>query len=716
MFSKQDHFLIFAVQLYNLIKIFCLTSKPCPMITSNNKTRLYFLISVILVTVFNSCDEPKKKDVASDALSSHIDTTVSPAQDFFLYANGKWFKQNPIPASEQSNGLWQMIQDTINSQIRQVCVKAAATTEAPKGSNKQKIGDFYNTGMDSVALNKAGLSSLKGELDKIDAVKDLQGLLREAAHIHAVSASPIFGFYVGQDDRISSKNAVFLAQSGLSLPDRSFYFDNDAQAQMIRVKFQAHIANMFKIMGYDEALATKTAENLVKLETAIAKTSRKREDTRDPLKNYNKMTVDKLQQTTPNIDWKVFFESAGLNKVDTVIVGQPEFLTAVNGYLKEFPLDDWKNYLKFQLLRGLARNLDDKTFQESFNFYSTTLIGVKEPKPRWKRVVEQTNSGLGELIGQVYVDEYLPKGTKEKLVEIGQNIRTVYAGHIKALDWMSEDTKTKAIKKLNSVIFKVGYPDQWKDLSALVVDRNSYVRNVMNANQWEFNYMVAKYGKPVDRKEWGMEPQTYNAYYNPSNNEIVVPGCNILVPGYEGRMADDAILYSVIGGSTFGHEITHGFDDQGCKYDEFGNLNNWWTKEDSTRFYAKTKMIVHQFNNFIAVDSLHINGELTQGENIADLGGIIMGYEAFKKTAQFKNKEIIGGLNPDQRFFLGYGLAWMINERPEAVANQVRSNEHSPAKFRVLGPLSNMPEFYATFGIKQGDAMWRADSVRVKIW
>jgi len=284
------------------------------------------------------------------------------------------------------------------------------------------------------------------------------------------------------------------------------------------------------------------------------------------------------------------------------------------------------------------------------------------------------------------------------------------------LDWMSEATKVKALKKLNAIIMKVGYPDKWKDLSAMQIDRSSFVRNVMSANRWEFEYMVSKYGKPVDRTEWDMEPQTYNAYYNPSNNEIVVPGCNIIVSGYEHTLADDAILYSVIGGSTFGHEITHGFDDQGSKYDEFGNLNDWWTSEDSAKFYAKTKMIVKQFDDYVAVDSLHINGELTQGENIADLGGIMMGYEAFKKTDQYQNHKIIAGLTPDQRFFLGYALAWMVNERPEAIANQVRSNEHSPAKFRVIGPLTDMPEFYSTFGIKQGDPMWRADSVRVKIW
>jgi putative endopeptidase len=287
---------------------------------------------------------------------------------------------------------------------------------------------------------------------------------------------------------------------------------------------------------------------------------------------------------------------------------------------------------------------------------------------------------------------------------------------MKKLDWMSEATKKKAIEKLNSVIMKVGYPDKWKDLSSMQIDRSSYVKNVMNANKWEFNYDIAKYGKPVDRTEWNMEPQTYNAYYNPSNNEIVVPGCNIIVPGYERKLADDALLYSVIGGSTFGHEITHGFDDQGSKYDEKGNLHNWWTPEDSTRFYAKTGMIVRQFNNYIAVDSLHINGSLTQGENIADLGGIVMGYEAFKKTSQYKNKEMIAGLNPDQRFFLGYALAWMVNERPEAIANQIKSNEHSPAKYRVLGPLTNMPEFFSTFGIKKGDALWKPDSLMVKIW
>ena len=680
------------------------------------KNHLFKLSFILVAAIIVSCTNATKKEQTVDALVSHIDSTVKPGDDFFLFANGKWFKEHPIPASEQNNGLWQLIQDTIDAQIKDICESSAALKNAPKGSAKQKIGDFFYTGMDSISLNRKGITDLKADLNKIDEIKDINGVLKEAAYIHVVSGSPLFGFWVTQDDRISSKNAIFFSQGGLSLPDRTYYVDMDPRNVMVREKFVAHAKNMFRIMGQDEITAKKSAEQLMKLETSLAKAARKREDTRDPLKNYNKISFKQFTAATQNINWPLFIEGVGLHNVDTVIVGQPEFLKALNGYLKSFSLDDWKNYLKFHFLSGLSSYVDDKSYNEMFNFYLSVLRGVKEPKPRWKRVVMQTDGSLGELIGQVYVNEYLPKGTKEKLLEIGNAIKSVYTEHMKTLDWMSEDTKKKAIEKLNAVIMKVGYPDKWKDLSTMQIDRSSYVQNVMNANKWEFNYMIHKYGQPVDRTEWNMEPQTYNAYYNPSNNEIVVPGCNIIVPGYERKLADDALLYSVIGGSTFGHEITHGFDDQGSKYDKNGNLHNWWTAEDSTRFYKKIGMIVKQFDGYIAVDSLHINGSLTQGENIADLGGIVMGYEAFKKTSQYKNKEIIAGLNPDQRFFLGYALAWMVNERPEAIANQIKSNEHSPAKFRVLGPLTNMPEFYQTFGIKKGDPIWRPDSLRVKIW
>lgn len=675
----------------------------------------FFLGFLTLLVIGISC-QPSGKETAIDPLASHIDSTIRPGDDFFLYANGKWFKENPIAPSEQSAGIWQVIQDTINAQVLKICRSSAEEKNAPKGSNKQKIGDFYFSGMDSVQLNKAGISAIQKYLDQMDAITNGDQLASMASFVHRSSGSPLFAFGVYQDSKISSKMAVHVWQGGLSLPDRSYYFDKDDRAVMIRTKLEEHLVNTFKLLKYDEVKAKEAAANIMKLETALATHSRKKEDTRDPHKNYNKLAYKQLMESTPNFNWAVFMQESGLPALDTVIVGQPEFIAGLNDNLKKFPLEDWKNYLKYHFTRGLASYLDDATYQEMFNFYSKTIRGIEQPKPRWKRVVEQTDGYLGELIGQVYVNEYLPKGTKKKLVEIGNAVKSVYAERIKNLDWMSETTKEKALAKLSSMIMKVGYPDKWKDLSSLEISRASYAENAVNSNIWHSKYMISKYGKPVDRTEWEMQPQNYNAYYNPSNNELVVPGCNIIVPGYERELADDAILYAIIGGSTFGHEMTHGFDDQGSKFDAHGNLNNWWTKEDSIKFYSKTDMIVEQFNQYIPVDSLHINGSLTQGENIADLGGLIMGYEAFKKTDQYKNNQIIAGLNPDQRFFLGYALAWMVNMRPEALANQVKSDEHSPAKYRVIGTLSNVPEFYKAFGIKEGDKMWRPDSMIVRIW
>ncbi|MBC8004305.1 MAG: M13 family metallopeptidase [Verrucomicrobia bacterium] len=676
---------------------------------------LIFSGLLILLGVFFSC-QPSKKSEVKDALASHIDSTVNPGDDFFLYANGRWFKENPIAPSEQSAGIWQVIQDTINSQILKICKSSAAEVNQEQGSNKQKIGDFYFTGMDSVQLNKAGISSIQKYLDQIDAIHDYSTLASMASFVHRSSGAPMFIFGVWQDSKISSKNAVQVWQGGLSLPDRSYYVDNDARTVQVRKKFEQHLENTFRILKYDSTRAQQAASRVMKLETALALSSRKKEDTRDPHKNYTKLSFKQLSELAPNIDWKVFAQETGLPNLDSVIVGQPDYIKGLNESLKTFGLDDWKNYLKYHFTRGMASYVDDATYMEMFSFYSQTIRGIEQPKPRWKRVVEQNDAYLGELIGQVYVNEYLPAGTKEKLLEIGNAVKTVFGERIKNLDWMSDATKEKALAKLGSMIMKVGYPDKWKDLSKLEISRTSYADNAVNANMWHFGYMISKYGKPVDRTEWEIQPQTYNAYYNPSNNELVIPGSNIIVPGYERVLADDAILYAIIGGSTFAHEITHGFDDQGSKFDAQGNLNNWWTKEDSIKFYSKTKMIVEQFNRYIPVDSLHINGELTQGENIADLGGIIMGYEAFKKTKQYRENQVIADLSPDQRFFLGYALAWMVNQRPEAIANQVRSDEHSPAKYRVIGTLSNMPEFYKAFGVKEGDKMWRPDSMIVRIW
>ena len=670
---------------------------------------------ILLILVFAglnliSCN--KKEVEFSDPLVTNRDTLVNPADDFFKYANGGWFKKNPIPSTEQSNGIFRTIADTINNQIKQICEKSALDESAQVGSNKQKIGDFYASGMDSIAINKAGISALKSEFAKIDAIKDIPSLVISIAHLHTIGASPAFSFYIGQDDKISTKYALFLGQGGLGLGNRDYYFNTDEQTVKIRTEYVKHLQAMLKLIGQNEAGAT----SIMKLETDLAKASRKLEDLRDPVKNYNKMTVASLGKITSNINWNSIFPVLGVAKADSVIVGQPEFYKTLNTFVKSYSIEDWKTYLKWDLVNSYAPYLNSTIEKQNFKFYSTVMNGVAKQKPRWKRVVGQTDAYLGELIGQVYVAEYLPKGSKEKLFEIGNNIRDVYADHIKKLDWMSAATKVKALNKLSKIVMKVGYPDKWKDMSSMKIDRKSYCGNVIQANIWGYKDMVNKYGKPVDRTEWSMQPQTYNAYYNPSNNEIVVPACNIIVPGFEGRMPDDAILYGIIGGSTFGHEITHGFDDQGSQYDENGNLNNWWTPEDLKKFQAKTKLIVSQFNKYTVLGNKHINGEATQGENIADLGGVVMGYEAFKKTAQYKNKEKISNLTPDQRFFLAYGYAWMVNIKDEALASQIMTDVHAPAQFRINGPLSNIPEFYKAFNVKPGNKMYQPDSLRVVIW
>jgi len=675
--------------------------------------------NILIISFFSafltiSCN--KKELQFEDPLITNRDTTVSPSEDFFHYANGGWFKKHPIPNSESSNGIFRMIGDTINAQIKDICEKSSKNTEAAKGSNEQKIGDFYASGMDTLSIEKLGLKPLSSEFNRIDAINDIPSLMNTIGYLHTIGASPAFSFYVSQDDKISSKHALFFGQGGLGLGNRDYYFNTDEQTIKIRNEYAKHLQVMMQFLGNDATVAKNASATILKIETDLAKTSRKLEALRDPVKNYNKMSLAQFKASTPTIAWENVLPQLGITKADTVIVGQPEFYKGLNKIVTSYSINDWKTYLKWDLVNSYASYLNKAIENQNFAFYSTVMNGVKEQKPRWKRVVEQTDGSLGELIGQVYVADYLPKGSKEKLLEIGNNIRDVYADHIKKLDWMSQATKQKALQKLSKIVMKVGYPDKWKDLSSVVINRNSYCANVIATNKWSYNYMINKFGNPVDRAEWNMYPQTYNAYYNPSNNEIVVPACNILVPGYEGRMPDDAILYGIIGGSTFGHEITHGFDDQGSQYDENGNLKNWWTAEDLAKFKQKTKLIVEQFNKFEPLKGKFVNGDATQGENIADLGGVVMGFEAFKKSSQYKNKEKISGLTPEQRYFLAYGYAWMVNAKDEALARQIMVDVHSPAQFRINGPLMNIPEFYKAFNIKPGSKMYQADNLRVVIW
>ena len=673
-----------------------------------------FTLTILLAFLVFSC--AKKEINQPDPLVTNRDTTINPADDFFMYANGGWFKKNPIPNSENSNGIFRTINDTVNAQIKQICEKSAEVSNPVLGSNEQKIGDFYASGMDTLAIEKKGIAPLKPYFDKINSVTDTKTLVNTIGYLHTIGCAPAFSFYIGQDDKNSEKNALMLSQGGLGLGSRDYYFNTDKETENIRKEYVKHIQAIFELTGTDKSTAQKDASLVMKLETELAKNSRKLEALRDPLKNYNKFSIAQFKTQTPDIDWNSVMASLLVKNPDSVIVGQPEFYVALNKMIKSYSVEDWKVYLKWDLINTYASYMNNAIEKQNFYFFGTVMGGVKEQKPRWKRIVEQTNGSLGELIGQVYVKEYLPKGSKEKLLEIGNNIRDVYAEHIKKLDWMSDATKKKALHKLSKIVMKVGYPDKWKDMSAVSIKRNAYCENVIATNKWAYNDMINKFGKPVDRTEWGMYPQTYNAYYSPSNNEICVPGCNIIVPGFEGRMPDDAVLYGIIGGSTFGHEITHGFDDQGSQYDEKGNLNNWWTEEDLKKFKEKTKLIVEQFNEYEALPGKFVNGDATQGENIADLGGVVMGYEAFKKTKQYKENEKIAGLTPDQRFFLAYGYAWMVNIKTESLAQQLLVDVHSPAKYRINGPLANIPEFYKTFNVKQGNKMYRAKEKQITIW
>ncbi len=676
-----------------------------------------FLLSALyfLLIACNSENKTSQKIPAIDPLVAHIDSSYSPKTDFFMFANNGWFKQHPIKPTDKANGIFLTIQDSVNAAIKEICIKSSKSA-SKTGSNEQKIGDFYSSGMDTISIKKLGLSPLKDEFKKIDSVSNLEQLTQEIAHLQKIGVSSLFQFVISTDDKNSQQNSCMFWQGGLGLGQRDYYFNTDNRTTTIRNKYKNHLGSMFVLMGNDSLSSQKVATDVMNIETDLAQVSKKLEDLRDPYENYHKIAVTNLNKTYNNILWNEFFNAWNLKNVDSVIIGQPKFYEGLGKILNKYSINQWKSYCKWNLVNAFASDLSKEFVDQDFDFYGTTMSGVTKQKPRWEKIVKQTNRNLGELIGQIYVTDYLPKNTKEKLLEIGENIRIIFAEHIKSLDWMSAETKQKALSKLAKINMKVGYPDTWKDMSSVTVNGQTYLQNIINVNLWEFNRMINKYGKPVDRTEWNMYPQTYNAYYSPSFNEIVVPACNIIVPGYEGTLPDDAILYGIIGGSTFGHEITHGFDDGGSQYDENGNLHNWWTKEDREKFEAKTNLIVQQYSNYVVLDSLHINGEATQGENIADLGGLTMGYEAFKKTPQFKNNEIIAGLNPSERFFLGYAFAWMMNQRDESLANRIMTDVHAPYKFRVNGVVSNLIPFYETFHVEKGDAMYRADSVRVKIW
>jgi putative endopeptidase len=658
-----------------------------------------------------AADAPPQQDF----LASHMDTSVDPGVDFFEYANGAWLKAHPIPASESGWGIGNEVNEELYARLRTIS-ENAAKADAEPGSDQQKIGDFWSTAMDTAKADALGAKPLDAELARIDAIDSVGGVLDTVFAFKPIGVGGLFGIGIGQDDKDSATMAVQIHQGGLGLPERDFYFNPEAGVARIRGEYVDHVARSFELLGRDPGAAKTAAQQVMAFETALAKVSRKLEDLRDPEKNYNKMTMAELTaKYTPSIDWSARLDAWGIHP-GYVIVGQPEFLAAMDKLVGETPLPVLKDYLRYHLVDRYGSFLSARFDQEYFRFHGQAMSGQKEQRPRWKRVIDEENDALGMVLGRIFVADYFPEASKQRYTKMVEAIRSTFHDRIERLDWMGADTKAKALAKLAAVTPKVGYPDKWKDYSALVVGRESYAANVMDAQRWQFRDNLSKFGKPVDRSEWDMTPQTYNAYYNPSNNEIVLPAAIFMVPGVPDAQVDDAVAYGYAAASTIGHEITHGFDDQGRQYDAQGNLSGWWTDEDAKRFNAAAQKMVDQFNAYEPIKGLHINGKASLGENIADYGGILLGLEAFKKTDQYKRGEEIGGLTPTQRFFLGYALGWLYQQREEVLRTRLLSDVHAPAKWRVLGPMSNIPEFYQAFGVEPGQPMWRAPADRVHIW
>ena len=643
---------------------------------------------------------------------ANLDRSVAPCDDFFRFANGNWMKNNPIPASETGWGSFNQLRDRNRSVARRILERAAADRTAKPGSNMQKVGDFYAAAMDSVAVEKAGLKYLQPRLNQISAIQDVAGVQAYLANPKNIGKG-WYGFGVGQDGKNSSVYAVQLRQGGLTLPNRDFYLKEDARSKTIRAAYRTYQTNLFKLLGDDQATAEKNADAVTRLEIRMAKASRDPVALRDRESNYNKMSVDKAVADYPNLNLPLRLKESGLSGAKEIIVGQPDYLKEASAMLKEEPVADQKQYLRWHLVEAVVSALPKAFVDEEFRF-SKVVSGAKQPQPRWRRAFAATDGSLGEAFGQIYVDEDFSPAAKARAKQLVENLRVAYAERIQATDWMSAATKAEALKKLNAFVVKIGYPDKWKDYSKLSVSRESALNNLYAAADWGTQDNLSKFGQPVDRSVWGMTPPTVNAYYSPSLNEIVFPAGILQAPFYDPK-ADDAVNYGGIG-AVIGHEMTHGFDDQGRKVDSQGNLRDWWTKEDGEKFMAKADVVGKQFDAFSPLDSVHVNGKLTMGENLADLGGLTIAYAAFMKTPQAKAGKLIDGFTPEQRFFLNFAQIWRINQRPEAMRQQVQTDPHSPGQYRTIGPLQNMPEFHKAFSCKDGDKMVRSSADRAKIW
>jgi putative endopeptidase len=672
--------------------------------------------------LFSACHTGTAKRAKIMDLSS-VDTTVRPQDDFFRYVNGTWLKNTPIPASESVWGSFVYVEEKAITDLHSLLEDLAKEHDTyTKGSIEQLTADLYISGMDSATIDKRGIQPLKSELQIIAAIDKPQNIMEEVAREmrsgvvniqHGFVPNQMITFYSLEDDKNSQKVVAHFDQGSLGLPTKDYYLQTDSASVAIRKAYEQYIAHLFRLLQDDSVSAEQKATGILKLETRLAQSSKSPVELRDPLKNYNKYTVSQLQKLTPGIRWPQLTENLGI-QVDTILVGQPLYYEALNKLLYTEPLDRWKDYLTFRMVKSFASYLSSDFEDTNFDFYGKILSGQEKKKPRWKRIIYLVDTELGDALGQLYVKEYFPPKAKERMDTLVENLIRAYGMRIEKAAWMSDPTKQRALEKLYAITRKIGYPDKWIEYKDVSISPDSLIANLISTRKFAYQRMIDKIGKPVDTTTWYMTPPTVNAYYNPNRNEIVFPA-GILQPPFFNMDADDAVNYGAIG-AVIGHEITHGFDDQGRKYDYKGNLNDWWTPEDTVKFNMEAARIIDQFNAYRVMDSIFVNGQLTQGENLADLGGVEIAHTAFKMTKEGQSDKKIDGYTPDQRFFISYALAWQLKETNELQRRMILSDPHSPYKFRVNGPLSNCQAFYTAFNVQPGDSLYRPDSLRVKVW
>lgn len=643
---------------------------------------------------------------------SAMDTSVQPGDDFFQYANGGWIKTAKIPDDQGGWGSFYTLYEENLKKERTILEETAAKKDLKKGTAEQKVGDFYAAGMDTVTIEKRGYEPLKPMLAKIDAVKDYKELIALIADNIKEGDGDLIGWYVDADERNSSRNIFTMVQTGTSLPEKDYYTKTDPTTVNQRNKLVEHVAKYLTMTGSDEASAKKAGADVLALETEIAASHLTPVEQRDPIKNYNKMSVKDLEKISPNVGWSTVFEKMGV-KTDSIVVKQPRYYTALSTLLASRPIDVWKEKVKYDYIADNASLLSKAFRDERFEFRKL-FTGVKSQPEHWKKMVNMSDASLKDLLGQVYAEKYFPKEAKDRMDELVNNLQKAFKARIAKLDWMSDTTKQKAQEKLAAFLKKIGYPSKWKNYDDVEIDRGKFYENMRSVAKHSFKESIGKVGQKVDKTEWQMTVPEVNAYYNPTFNEIVFPAGILQFPFFD-MHADDAINYGAIG-LVIGHEMTHGFDDQGSQYDAEGNLKNWWTPKDGDMFKAKTAAVVKQYNAYTMLDTMHVNGELTLGENLADIGGLAIAYDAFKMTEQGKGNTKIDGFTPDQRFFLGFAQAWRIVMRPEGVRTSLTTDPHSPEKYRVIGPLSNFDPFYAAFGVTEKSRMFRKPGDRARIW